>query len=195
MSSREGNRARVWLLLVGWLGFVTIPLSYFSAAHFSPLPVAKEALVSGEGGESESWRIVHVLAESCGCSRDVMAYLEEREKQDGVFEEIWLIDGNVDRVERLERAGYAVSLFEAEALCVSFGAEGVPFFQVIAPDGEVRYSGSYYDGRSRAGVGVSDLAIYEASRSGQLVEGKPVYGCPTSERLRSRLDPLGLKQL
>ena len=155
-------------------------------------PVAQEAVVPVQS-DNEDWRIVHVLAESCACSRDVLDYLLERGSEDGFQEDVVLLDGSGDFVSKLRAQGFSVTTAESESLCEAFGSEGVPFFQVLEADDSLRYSGAYYDSVHRTYGGFQDLDTYSKIKNGKFVRSRPVYGCATSDRLKSRLDPFGLK--
>ncbi|MDQ8204097.1 hypothetical protein QEH54_13810 [Pelagicoccus sp. SDUM812003] len=193
-TRRQGAKSGLglWFALGVWIVLVSIPLSYFSAAHLTSLPIAKQPLSSSLDGR---WRIMHVLGESCACSRSVLDYLQRRGALSDVAEETLLLEARPGSLEGLRQAGFLANGGDAEALCAGYGAEGVPFFQILRPDGEVAYSGSYFDGMARPTSGFLDVDTLRTLRSGGWVPERPVYGCPTSDRLRTRLDPFGLKQL
>ncbi|MBD5778922.1 hypothetical protein IEN85_05415 [Pelagicoccus sp. NFK12] len=189
------RRVPRWGLLVGfvlWTGAISVPLGLFSAAHRAVLPVAKESLQVSSSGE-EQWTIVHVLAEDCACSRSVIDYLVDRGPSEAFAEEVTLVGGGSEAAERLRRQGYLVATVEGEQLCADFGSEGVPFFQVVKGGSEPSYSGAYFDGAFRGDAGFQDLRTASRLAAGGFVLSRPVYGCPTSERLKSVLDPFGWK--
>ena len=189
----EQKRTRVLLGVVClWVVSITVPLGLFSAAHMAALPVAEKAVTKAVGGGS-AWRIVHVLAEECPCSRSVLEYLEVRGAQEGIVEEVILLDGRAATVSRLRALDFEVSTAEAESFCTNFGSEGVPFFQVVNGFESPSYSGAYFDSAHRGRSGFLDLSIYSLVKGGGEVTNRPVFGCATSERLRELLDPLGLK--
>lgn len=72
--------------------------------------------------------------------------------------------------------------------------EGVPILKIAGPDGSTRFQGAYRGQGTPPGQYL-DIAILSG-----LIESKPVpqlraYGCATSRRLKSMLDPLSLKSL
>lgn len=137
--------------------------------------------------------MVHVLSEECACSRSVARYLLSRGPLADAQEEVVLLGGSEETSQAFRAAGFAVSTAEAEEFCAQFGSEGVPFFQVVDGGDEAAYSGSYFDSAFRGNEGFLDLETFRRLRSGGFVVGRPVYGCATSERLRSILDPFGFK--
>ncbi|MDQ8182689.1 hypothetical protein QEH57_18610 [Pelagicoccus sp. SDUM812005] len=196
-SARLGSsKMRRKALLMGgfslWAASISIPLGLFSAAHQAVLPVAQQSLRAASA-VGDDWSLVHVVAEDCACSRSVMDYLVERGVSSDYSEEVILVGGGETFASRLEAAGFSVSEVEAEQLCSVSGAEGVPFFQVARGAEEPSYSGAYFASAFRGGNGFLDLSTADRLAAGGLVLSRPVYGCPTSERLKSILDPFGLK--
>lgn len=177
-----------------WAVSITIPLGLFSAAHMAVLPVAKES-VSGQAEMSGSgWGIVHVLSEDCSCSRSVLEYLLERKSKVQMAEEVVLLDASDGSLDLLRAAGFLVSTAESENFCSAYGSEGVPFFQVLTPEDETAYSGAYFDSAYRGTSGFLDLETLDRLKAGGLVFDRPVFGCATSDRLKSILDPFGFKR-
>ncbi|EDY84835.1 hypothetical protein VDG1235_4468 [Verrucomicrobiia bacterium DG1235] len=194
-SSRKATRkVLAFLGFLVWAGAITIPLGLFSAAHMAVLPVAKDAIATSDAAAKGEWAIVHVLSEDCACSRGVLEYLLERGRTEGVSEEVVVLDGDAKVLERLRASGFVAVSVDAESFCSSYESEGVPFFQVRDVSTEAVYSGAYFDSAYRGNSGFLDLSTTKRLQSGGFVHDRPVYGCPTSERLRAILDPFGLKQ-
>lgn len=181
-----------WAYFCIWVLVTTAPLIFFKASHLIALPASEISMLS-DVNESDGWSIVHVLSEECACSRSVIEYLEGRSVSAGILEEIVLLDGREATFGALSGEGFAVRSIESEAMCQGFGAEGVPFFQVIGPDGNVAYSGAYFKGNARGGSDFLDLATLVQAQAGDVVFARPVFGCPTSNRLKAQLDPFSLK--
>ncbi|MBK1878289.1 hypothetical protein [Pelagicoccus mobilis] len=191
-KSKRVRRSILVSLVCLWVVSISVPLGLFSASHMAVLPVAEESVI--ESSENwEGWRLVHVLAEDCPCSKSVIEYLVQRNAQQTLVEEVVLLDGSDALVDRLRMSGFSVTVLEAEDLCESLGSEGVPFFQVIEGGRSPRYSGAYFDSAHRATNGFLDLKTYSRIKDGGFVLNRPVFGCATSERLRALLDPFGLK--
>lgn len=192
LSLKRGTVVAFALFSLWALG-ISVPLGLFSASHMAVLPVAEGAVSTGGSGSAGEWSMVHVISEECPCSRGVARYLLARGALEGVEEEIVLLGGSDETSRALRAAGFAVSTADAEEFCAQFGSEGVPFFQVIDDGDEAAYSGSYFDSAFRGNEGFLDLETFRRLRSGGFVIGRPVYGCATSERLKSVLDPFGFK--
>lgn len=190
--SNGGRGPLLVLFACVWAVSISVPLGLFSASHMAALPVAEEVAVDS-GEVAGEWRIVHVLAEECACSRSVIEYLLDRGSAGEMQEDVVLLDGSRELVSRLRSGGFRVTTVEAEDFCESLGSEGVPFFQVVEGGESPRYSGAYFDSAFRATSGFLDLKTYSLIKDGGFVLSRPVFGCATSERLKSLLDPLGLK--
>lgn len=189
-TAKTKTRRAAWLFFSAWVAFITVPLAALAAAHMAALPVAKEAVASKP---ADGWKLVHVLSEDCSCSRSVMDYLLERRRSPDFEEEVILLGERSELEDELAAAGFQVQVVEAESFCAQFASEGVPFFQVIEGDAAPRYSGAYFDSAYRGKGGFLDLSTLQRLQAGGLVVNRPVYGCPTSDRLKRMLDPFSLK--
>lgn len=190
-SSDKKKMSRLaWLFFAFWAGVITAPLAALATAHMATLPVATKSVTPNP---TNGWKLVHVLSEECSCSRSVMDYLLERGSSDGIAEEIVLLGESSQLRESLVEAGYAVQLVDPESFCTQFQSEGVPFFQILEGDAPPRYSGAYFKNAYRGTSGFLDLSTLEHLQAGGLVVNRPVYGCPTSDRLKRMLDPFKLK--
>lgn len=181
-----------WAFFCIWALVTTVPLIFFKASHLIALPASEVSMLS-EVNQSNGWSIVHVLSEECACSRGVIEYLQGRSVPAGLLEEVVLLDGREATFSGLSGKGFEVRSINGESMCQSFGAEGVPFFQVIRPDGEVAYSGAYFNGNARGTSGFLDLSTLAQVQLGNRLDTRPVFGCPTSNRLKAKLDPFSLK--
>lgn len=190
------SRRGFWLgaVFVFWVVSISIPLGLFSASHQAVLPVAQESVAITPNAGPSNWHIVHVLAEECPCSRSVVEYLLERGSKGEMVEEVVLLGGSDSSLEKLRAAGFEVRAVDSEDFCQSVGSEGVPFFQVVRGNAAPAYSGAYFDSAFRATSGFLDLKTFSRIEAGGFVVNRPVYGCATSERLQSILDPFGFKK-
>lgn len=175
-----------------WVVGITVPLALFCVSHLVALPIARTPVTLSSNAEKTDWRIVHVLSEECVCSQGVLEYLKARGTVEGREEEVVLVNSSETMMKELRSLGYAATLVEAESFCGAFGAEGVPFFQVLDKD-SLKYSGAYFDGVYREGSAFLDLPTLKKLADGRSVKERPVYGCPTSKRLRTLLDPFGFR--
>lgn len=187
------RRAWSWIALSLWACLVTVPISYLMAGHLVGLPVTNQAIALTASTNSTDWRILHILSEDCGCSRNVLNYLLERGKELQTEESVILVNGSNATRSALEQRGFHVILSNPTELAAQYGSEGVPFFQVTSPDNTLWYSGAYQDMRSRSSSRFLDLQLLAESQSGIRSNDLPVIGCATSERLKRVMDPLSLK--
>ncbi len=178
-----------------WAILVFVPIGYLMSEHYVVLPVAEERIEFAHSipTEASAWKILHVLGEDCKCSRDVLAYLEERGISSAASEAILLLGGKLETKLSLESRGFIVEISDAEELCVSYGSEGVPYFQISDETNVMRYSGAYSKMGYSTTRGYLDLKNLELAKQGIETPNLPVLGCATSRRLRGALDPLALK--
>ena len=184
----------LWVVVGVWAGVVTIPMSYLMGSHMAVLPIASEAIdIHASDNASNSWNVLHVLSEECGCSRDVIDYLLSRGPVSDVSETVLLLDGSEQTLLALGKAGFQTTRFDAERLCGLYGSEGVPYFQITSPSKELIYSGGYLENQYSARKTYSDTTILSKAQSGLKTKAQPVVGCATSQRLKKTLDPFSLK--
>jgi hypothetical protein len=96
--------------------------------------------------------------------------------------------------DALSRRGFYTAIVTPDTASIDDGVDGVPMLRINAPDGTQRFRGGYRDQGAAAGVYV-DLAILSDLMAARPVSSPHVYGCATSRRLRSLLDPLSLRSL
>ena len=92
----------------------------------------------------------------------------------------------------LRAAGFHVKVITPATLRARFHIEAAPLLVVGRPDGAVGYVGGY--SRHKQSTAYEDLAILADLREHTDRTALPVFGCATSERLASALDPLGLRR-
>jgi hypothetical protein len=182
-----------WVGLLGWFIVVSAPIAYMMAGHTVSLPSARSAIVLGDASNAstESWSLVHVLSDQCQCSQDVLEYLTSRGSLKDVEELVVLIDSAGNSAEKLSRLGYRVWETGAEEFCVTYGSEGVPYFQIKDSNSSLKYSGGYSSPAMPRKY--FDLHFLKRARLGFEIPPEPVIGCATSDRLKSILDPFSLK--
>lgn len=183
-------------VVVVWLIGTTVPIGYLMAKHLAPLPSAGAPKIGAAWGATrqEGWQAIHILATECVCSRGVVAHLEKRGLLAGVHEQVWLIGQDTALTARLTGRGFGVQSYTADAVERMVGVVGVPWLVFVSPQNQVAYAGGYLGQLSDAG-GYLDAAIWRDIRQGQALTSQPVFGCPTSEALKRRRDPLALKAL
>lgn len=173
------------------------------ATHVVALPVPpsedgrlRAAFASGPGVAAGKWTAVHVLYESCGCSRRVFTHLVERKARPDLLETIAYVSDGSDSDAEPERrageqAGFRFEHLQPGELERRYRVESAPSLLVADAGGDVRYTGGY---ATRMGANrFDDLEILGALRAGRKVEARPVFGCAISGRLQQALDPLGVK--
>jgi hypothetical protein len=173
------------------------------ATHVVALPVPRSgdgrlqaAFANGPGVAAGKWTAVHVLYDSCGCSRRVFAHLTERRARPELIETIAYVSDGSDSEAQGERqaaetAGYRFEKVAPAELERRYRVESAPSLLVADAQGSVRYTGGY---ASRMGANrFDDLEILGALRVGKPVQARPVFGCAISGRLQQALDPLGVK--
>lgn len=91
----------------------------------------------------------------------------------------------------MEAQGYSVDCITPEELLSKYGVEATPLLMILDPDGQQRYIGGYTSRKQL--LDVQDKVILDQLMSGQEVEPLPLFDCAVSGRLKSLVDPLGLK--
>ena len=139
-----------------------------------------------------AWSAVHVLYRECPCSTKTIAHLLARKAMPQLTEVVLVVDdarreGPQDAP--LRAAGYRVVVVSPEQLRTQYGLEAVPVFVVARPDGALAYVGGYSRHQSTR---FADVAIVTDVMRAAEVTTLPVFGCPTSKRLATAMDPLGL---
>jgi hypothetical protein len=179
-----------------WLAAATFAATTLTAWHAVALPTRA---TPAQHLPTHTWHLTHYLSADCNCSLEIARYLTNRALLPPATEEIMLVDGIDTRAEQklidsLDRAHFPYTTISAEALASRDGVEAVPLLTIEAPDGTVRFRGGYHERGTPAGeyLDITILADLMASRP---APNPRVYGCATSRRLRSQLDPLSLLSL
>lgn len=177
-------------LFVFWCSLTSLLGAWAIAQHVLPLPAAQPAHQAAGPGLL-AW---YVLGADCGCSATVADDLVRRGPQQGCREKIWLV-GDAPALEpRLRAAGFDVAVIAAEELARTHRIQGAPWLALFGADGHPAYSGGYAQVRpGSVGFVDSSAALMAAVARGEDPAPLPAYGCATSDALRTRLDPLGLR--
>lgn len=164
------------------------------ALHLPALPtpasddVRLQALAARGGA---SWRATHALYADCACSSRVLDHLIARGEQPDLEDHVVLIGDAAADAARARAAGLDVEVVDEATAAERYGLESAPLLLVAGPDGILRYVGGYTD-RKQA-LAIQDLAIIARLQHDQPAAALPVIGCAVSARLKSWVDPLGLK--
>lgn len=102
--------------------------------------------------------------------------------------------GQARMMAGLRQAGLIVTAITPEAAASVDGVEGVPPLKIDAPDGLTAFRGGYRD-QGAPPDQFPDESILSGLMASRPIHRPRVYGCATSNRLRSALDPLSLKSL
>ena len=178
-----------------WLVLVSVALASLMAGHtvaFLPPSPRQLAQLPGAQG-ARAWRLVHIFAPDCLCSRTVSDRLLERGTLPGSEELVILAGPDATLAARLRERGFHVQDLRTAELKEKYGIEGVPWLVIFSPAGEALYSGGYNDHPISKHTRIRDLELFAQAKNGQAPAPLPAYGCATSERLKRLLDPLHLK--
>lgn len=190
------GQAVFWL----WIPAASLVAATLMTGHWATLPspaadderlhTALAELRTPE--EQADWMVVHVLYAACTCSGRVVDHLLADPRPAGVVETILWVGSVPELDARVEAGPFAVVHVRPEELELRFAIEGAPLFFVVDPEGNVRYHGGYTD--RKQGLAIRDVEIIERVRASDDVTSLPLFGCPTSDRLRDLLDPFGLRR-
>lgn len=191
-----------WLVhtcLGSWAVLMVVIGASLMVNHWVPLPrpafeqtTSNAALVSFQTANDEHrWTAVHFLYAECPCSRRVLNHLLDQSPREDVSERIVLIGDAPELSSKAEAQGYSVDCITPEELLSKYGVEATPLLMILDPDGQQRYIGGYTSRKQL--LDVQDKVILDQLMSGQEVEPLPLFDCAVSGRLKSLVDPLGLK--
>jgi hypothetical protein len=185
--------------LGSWAALMLLIGASLMVNHWVPLPrpeleqsVGNASLASFQSADTtHPWTAVHFLYAECPCSRRVLNYLLEQSPREDVIERIVLIGDAGEFAMKAETPGYEVDCVTPEELLTKYSVEAAPLLMVFDSVGRQRYVGGYTSRKQL--LDIQDRAILEQLMSGQEVETLPLFGCAVSRRLKSLVDPLGLK--
>jgi hypothetical protein len=201
MDDTMGMRRKlVYVLLALWavVGVAVGGILMLRHAPFQAPARSDAVLQSGMAtlfpGEPR-WGTVHVMYRSCACSSKVMGHLVQRGELPGVDEVVVIADDEgrgAPTDQRLRDRGFRVEIVLTPDLRPRLGVEAAPLLVVRAPDGTLAYAGGY--NRHKQQAPYADVAIITSARRTEATSTLPIFGCATSERLASAVDPLGLER-
>lgn len=112
---------------------------------------------------------------------------------------IYLVDGKKSEstnsfVAQLKEKGFQVSLKDQESFPeFENKVTGVPFMMVSDKTQNILYAGGYGSHKIIEGQEIQDQKIIEQIVSNKKVHTFPIFGCATSLKYQSLLDPFSLK--
>lgn len=178
------------LLCVTWAVTCLLTISILSLEHFVVFQ-PNQALAVGTSGQQ--WSLTHVLGTGCKCSDVVAGHLLKRGARSDVRESVVIIGSDTLLKLALVDRGFSVQEKNEKGLDESISATGVPFLIVADGDSRVRYSGGYGDHKIVRGSPIRDLDILQDLQSGRKADKYPIFGCATSLKYQSLLDPFKVK--
>lgn len=188
------------IILIGWLLGASIPIGYLMGYHMTS--IEQERLrnpTSLTSDQSKSWKMIHVIGESCKCSITLSEYLIERKplvSKAQFVEEVIIIGNNPSMQKKLEEVGFKVRLESEQNMVDQFNIDGVPQLVILNPENQLKYSGGYTQERITASTQndqYHDLEIFHQTKNGNDTSQMPIFGCANGIKNKLKADPLGLK--
>ena len=184
-----------------WVACCLVGGGYLLSAHLLTLPTPeltdlgpqRSAVAARRSTQQGQWLAVHILDQECKCSLRVLDHLLGERRPSGVVERIVLIATEVspDRISAIHARGFDLDIVTPEQLADRYRVQAAPLMIVLDPADAVRYVGGYTPRKQADDV--RDLAVIAALRRGDPVEPLPTFGCAVGRRLRTAIDPLGLR--
>lgn len=144
--------------------------------------------------------VTHVLGTGCKCSDVIRNHLIARGSLKGVSENIvYLVDNkNTDATEsyiaQFKEKGFQVNLKDQESFSeFESKVTGVPFMMVSGANKSILYAGGYGSHKILEGQEIQDQKIIEQLIANKEVHTLPIFGCATSLKYQSLLDPFSIK--
>ncbi|HVV49418.1 MAG TPA: hypothetical protein VHO06_07160 [Polyangia bacterium] len=209
-SAHEANvtgttRSAFGRLLLGvWAAAILLVGAFLMAGHLVALPLPRAAderlpatLPGGPQLAAGKWVAVHILYESCGCSKRVLTHLLARGARADLRETVAFVRepgagaSIAETRTAIEHAGFGFEALSPDALVARYHVESAPSLLVADGGGTVRYLGGY--NRRSGSLAFEDLTIIDRLRAGGSAAPLPVFGCAVSSRLQGAIDPLGIK--
>jgi hypothetical protein len=173
--------------LVLWFAAMTLCSAGLLARHLLALPTPEKSELLGKRLGAlrtmpHTWFAVHVLSGECRCSLRVASHLVDSTRPTGWSELVLWVGGGEPPADLASQ--FEVRRVTAQQLA-GYGIEAAPLLVAMAPDDQVRYVGGYTD--RKQGPVFHDLEVLAAARETGEIEGRPLFGCATSDRLREAL--------
>ncbi|MFT6632543.1 MAG: hypothetical protein ACJAS4_002507 [Bacteriovoracaceae bacterium] len=178
-----------WTFIICWASGVSLTIAHIHGFHLVNFQNEKvnESLIIPK--IEESWGMIHLLAEECGCSQTVAEYLIERGKLKGTSEKVILVGSSTQYSSRLTDLGFEI----VEANYLDGYIDGVPMLIIHNKKGEVKYSGGYANGMITPVTKIVDLKLLAQVKNNIKSKDLIVMGCAVSKEIQKELDPMGLK--
>ncbi len=183
-----------------WAGLGVLVGGLLLVQHLIALPAPpvsdarlRDAVASLRTDHPSWWRAVHIMYRSCPCSQRTIAHLRATPRPMELDEIVVMVDddgANGPEDALLRTSGFQVEVITPRVLREGFSVEAAPLLVLARPDHTLTYVGGY--SRHKQSAAYEDLAIVTDSRGNAERSPLPVFGCATSAKLASTLDPLGL---
>ncbi len=182
-----------------WASGMIFVVACLMVSHWVALPhpaatdqVWTTQLSQTRNTQDDPWTVFHFLYGDCRCSRRIFKHILDRVPVNGCRERIVFIGTDTQLTEAAMQKGFEVDCVTPEILKSRYGVEAAPLLTILDPAGTVRFTGGYT--AHKQGPQIQDVKIINALLSGAIVDELPVFGCAVSDRLKSLVDPLGLKK-
>ncbi len=187
-----------------WGALCVVCGAYLLASHLLTLPapaandpVLHQAIAGNRRADQrDRWLVLHVVAESCRCSRRVLDHLLASDRPPGVVERVVFVTehqaaATTEWDAAIRARGFDLDMVAPDELVARYHVEAAPLLVIVDPDDKVRYVGGYTPRKQASDV--RDLAVIAAVRRGATVEPLPAFGCAIGRALSTTLDPLGIR--
>lgn len=196
MAEGARGRQRMAIAVIGiWVMVAVVALGSIGMSHSAPMPAPADELrlaraASALAGRGSKAAYVHVIDPACSCSAGLLRQLLATGARSDYREVIVFVGEDSALRRAAEGAGFAFRELSRTALVAELGLEVAPVLIALDSTGALRYAGGYFD--KPAAVESRQAWIHARLMAGEAVAPLPVYGCAASERLRERVDPLGV---
>lgn len=181
--------------LIAWGITASMMISQLHSYHLISFFPNKDLIDKKEGQVS----VTHVLGTGCRCSESVTKHLLNRGTKLGVVESVvYLSEPGNEKLESLrlkfEEKGFQFQFRDKDSFSeYENKVTGVPFLMVSNRDNQVLYAGGYGRYKIIDGQEIQDEIIINKILSNKSVENLPIFGCATSLKYQSLLDPFQIK--
>lgn len=197
-DNKKNLRDKVGKVFLGlWVLAISVLLTLLMAGHIAPFVQTGVAATTANfahtlSQSTQGWQALHVVADGCNCSNDVINRLLSRGREARLAAEgVVLVGHRPDLAQKFTAAGFAYTEMASSDVAEQIGIEAAPTLVLIDERAAIRYTGGYYARRERTEA--LDHSVLTAAMVGQEVKPLPVFGCAFSKRLQEAVDPLGLK--
>lgn len=191
-------------LLIAWFAGMSLIAASLMVGHWITLPhpetndqqwasqlVDAKLELEASSHDGEKWTALHFLYGDCACSRRILKLVAKQAPNPDANERIVLIGEAPELAAQAVEQGYGLDQVTPQQLMEKYGIESAPFLVVMDPQGTPKYAGGYTS--RKQGLDAQHDDIIAQLIAGEDVESLPLYGCAVSKRLKTIVDPLGLK--